>query len=247
MYSPDMQAQVTYDGNGATALGATIPSFTVPAGMDRLLVISVCAIPNGPITVEFNGISATFAVTNTSGAPGIASIYYIPLGTGAAITANVNLTGGSDIILGAASFENVDQANPLGNTNEAEFTSTDNPSLIVSTTPGNLVYDKIFSEFDEDPSPDASQTPVFFNTDNSSDAGSSFKIATGASTTMSQTLAQVTNSWAYSVAEFNAASTTQPAAIPTMSEWGLFLFGLIIFTVAVVSLYNYKKGASAAK
>jgi len=36
---------------------------------------------------------------------------------------------------------------------------------------------------------------------------------------------------------------SQAAAIPTMSEWGFFLFAMIIFTVGIVALYNVKKRA----
>ena len=40
---------------------------------------------------------------------------------------------------------------------------------------------------------------------------------------------------------FSAGGGAGPATIPTMSEWGIFLFGLIVFTVALVAGFNLKK------
>jgi hypothetical protein len=28
--------------------------------------------------------------------------------------------------------------------------------------------------------------------------------------------------------------------VPTLSEWGIFLFGLVVMTLGLVSLYNFK-------
>ncbi len=108
-----LSAQVTYDGNGAGISGTSLP-FTVPAGTDRLLVISLSYAAFSPFTnVSYNSISATLAFAQPfSSGLAVSSIYYIPLGSGASISSTVTITGGNSVVVGAASFQNIDQAGP---------------------------------------------------------------------------------------------------------------------------------------
>ena len=240
LYSTNGIGQVIYDGNGTSVVGDTLP-FTVPVGSDRLLVVSFCRFP-GASSVTFNSIEATLAVENSGGIGAIAAIWYIPLGSGPAMSSEI-ITPSSTYpaIIGAASFQNIDQETPLGNTNESSFQYTDSPSLTVSSRPGNLIYDKFFCAESLNPVYGALQTPTFMATDEISDAGSSFQIATSDSTTMLMTFPYITSSWAYCAAEFHAAL---PAPVPTMSEWSYCLYGLVLISFSLVGLYNLRQNTA---
>lgn len=202
-----LNAQVIYDGNGASTFGddgASLP-FTVPAGTDRLLVISVCT--NGTLSnVTYNGTGATLAITDNLVSIGtvFSSIYYIPLGSGGMINSIITATGIGFIGVGAGSFQNIDQTQPLGNTISTNSDATgflSNPSLTVPSTAGNLVFDKSFNQFST-PTPDISQTSVFVGPIG---IGSSFKIASASTTQMSYSLPAI-QAYTYCVAEFVASS-----------------------------------------
>ena len=201
-----LSAQVTYDGNGAGASATSLP-FTVPAGTDRLLVISLSYTAISPLTnVSYNSISATLAIAQPF-SPGFAvsSIYYIPLGSGASISSVITITGGNFVVVGAASFQNIDQASPLGNTAGIENVSTSTPSLNVSSTAGNLIVDNLFCSFEANPV--TATTPIFSIDNSPDDVTASFQIATSGTTTMSYTFAAATNQYAYAAAEFIARSS----------------------------------------
>lgn len=201
-----LNARVTYDGNGAGALGTSL-AFTVPAGTDRLLVIAVCA--DDPISnVAYNGINATLAVTETGPFGVLSSMYYIPLGSGASITSTITATTIGSVFVGAGSFQNIDQGSPLGNTNSTDGDITGpiiTPSLNVSSTAGNLVIDKFVAAGNSSPS--ASQTLVF-SVASAAFFASGFKIATSGTTTMSYTFGGgASDLYTYSAVEFVASST----------------------------------------
>ena len=201
-----LSAQVAYDGNGAGASATSLP-FTVPAGTDRLLVISLSYTAISPLTnVSYNSISATLAIAQPF-SPGFAvsSIYYIPLGSGASISSVITITGGNFVVVGAASFQNIDQASPLGNTAGIENVSTSTPSLNVSSTAGNLIVDNLFCSFEANPV--TATTPIFSIDNSPDDVTASFQIATSGTTTMSYTFAAATNQYAYAAAEFIASSS----------------------------------------
>lgn len=202
-----LSAQVTYDGNGAGVSGTSLP-FTVPAGTDRLLVISLSYTTLSPLTnVSYNSISATLAIAQPF-SPGFAvsSIYYIPLGSGASISSAVTITGGNFVVVGAASFQNIDQAGPLGNTAGIENVSTSTPSLNVSSTAGNLIVDNMFCSFEANPV--TATTPIFSIDNSPDDAASSFQIATSGTNTMSYTFGGgATTAYTYAAAEFIASSS----------------------------------------
>lgn len=202
-----LSAQVAYDGNGAGASATSLP-FTVPAGTDRLLVISLSYTAISPLTnVSYNSISAALAIAQPF-SPGFAvsSIYYIPLGSGASISSAVTITGGNFVVVGAASFQNVDQVSPLGNTAGIENVNTSTPSLNVSSTAGNLIVDNMFCSFEANP---VTATTSIFSIDNSpDDVASSFQVASSGTTTMGYTfLGGASSAYAYAAAEFIASSS----------------------------------------
>lgn len=234
-FSATTHAQIVYDGNGASASGSSL-AFSVPAGTDRLLAISLCHF--GTVTnVSYNGTTATLAVSELFGAA-TSSVFYIPLGNGGLINSTITITGGTGIILGAGSFQNIDQTSPLGNTVGTNANVTGNivnPSLNLTSAIGNLVFDRIFSPASSNPTPDASQTLVFSADDEGSDGASSFKIATAGTTNMNHIFGGGASAYSYSAVEFIAAPPpiVATAPIPTMSQWGLLIFGLLILNISI--------------
>lgn len=235
IFSATTHAQIVYDGNGASANGSSL-AFSVPAGTNRLIAISICNF--GTVTnISYNGINATLGVTETVSGSALSSIFYIPLGSGGLINSTITVTGGANIIMGAGSFQNIDQTSPLGNTSSTSSDITGNilnPSLNLTSATGNLVFDRIFSPASSNPTPDASQTLVFSADNGVSDGVSSFKIATSGTTNMNQTFVGA-NAYSYSALEFIAAPLpiVATAPIPTMSQWGLLIFGLLIMNLSV--------------
>ena len=118
-----VSAQVSSDNN-ATLIGAasgmTVQgSFTVPSGSDRLLIVFVTEDGNEVTdSVTFNGQQLTKGIGSAMPVAGLTSeIWYIALGCGDAVTSTVaaHFSGGSsDIIVGAGSFQNVDQTTFFG-------------------------------------------------------------------------------------------------------------------------------------
>ena len=202
-----LSAQATYDGNGAGVSGTSLP-FTVPAGTDRLLVISLSYATFSPLTnVSYNSISATLAIAQPfSTGFAVSSIYYIPLGSGASISSAITITGGTSVVVGAASFQNIDQASPLGNTAGIEKVSTSTPSLNLSSTAGNLIVDNMFCSLVANPV--TATTPIFSIDDSPDDFASSFQIAASGTNTMSYTFGTgATDQYTYAAAEFIASSS----------------------------------------
>ncbi len=125
--------QVTYDNNGSligTATGAlqVQGSFAVPAGSDRLLVVLLTKDDNSfnPTSyVTYGGQALTQMIEWSGGSAGLTSeIWYLVLGCGTPIASDITVSfngvvGMLDVIVGAASFQNVDQATIFGNSNTA--------------------------------------------------------------------------------------------------------------------------------
>ena len=149
--SPVLFAQVTYDNNAAT-IGAS-PSaafvqntFTVPAGTDRLLVAFV--MRDGVTTVSdsmtFNGQHLTMQLQQSGGAGLNGEIWYLVLGCGTAITEPLSayfshLGGGSlpDVIVEAATFQNVDQFVVFGGFQMQSGSGGSSNTLNISTSDTN--------------------------------------------------------------------------------------------------------------
>jgi len=147
---------VTYDNN-ATVIGALAQadsvqsSFTVPTGDDRLLVAFVTRDGNNSSTssITYNGQNLSLQL-HQQGDVGInAEIWYLALECGVAInssiSANFSTSGGAlpDVIVAAATFQNVDQNVTFGDAeNQAgqgsigptfNFSTSDTSGLLIGT------------------------------------------------------------------------------------------------------------------
>ncbi len=96
---------------------STLVSFTVPAGTNRLLVVSAGdpSTPTNPGSVIFNSTPMILANSTSDGSFSCDSIWYLKLGTGPAVTSNILVTfGGTEFrYIGAAVYEGVDQTTPV--------------------------------------------------------------------------------------------------------------------------------------
>ncbi len=119
-------------------------SYTVPAGNDRLLVVTSSGGGN-PVSISsvtWNGVGMSGAASTGSnfGTGAMAGIWYVPLGSGPATTANVVVTYASNFlfIMTATAYRNVDQVAPI-----AGATAERSASLTVGSAPGSVVIDAI--------------------------------------------------------------------------------------------------------
>ncbi|MFM9960722.1 MAG: beta strand repeat-containing protein, partial [Planctomycetaceae bacterium] len=170
--------QVTADGNAATSFNLdtetgfnTLAGFMVPAGTGRLLVVDFGTFVTSPATevtaVTFDGTPLTRAVglNDASLTLGQGELWYLPLGDGAAVTGDIVITGGeSGTIIGAATFQGVDQSVSINGATSTisspNGAGTFTTQLIVSSQVGDLVLDSLFVIGDvlTFPINDASQT-----------------------------------------------------------------------------------------
>ncbi|MCB0668628.1 MAG: HYR domain-containing protein, partial [Saprospiraceae bacterium] len=133
IFQTPLIGQATYDANGASSAGN--PSITVPAGQNRVVIVHAATFGSNMIA-SFNGMSMSVAVSaSPSGWVGRSTIFYLPLGTGPAITASANVTGGGGggpaKHVWVGSFHNVDQTTPIAASGSAT-------NLGASTTIGGL-------------------------------------------------------------------------------------------------------------
>ncbi|MEM6318589.1 MAG: hypothetical protein AAF960_13035 [Bacteroidota bacterium] len=149
-----LNAQVTFDSNAA-ANNSNGPSSSVevvvPTGNDRLLValIGTDDLTNTP-TVTYNSLTLTKASEATDNFnttyDAKVFVYYLALGSGAAITSDIAVTGLDNYYtLGGMSFQNIDQSTPVKQTASAGIPTgvTNNGQIAVSltgVTAGNLLF-----------------------------------------------------------------------------------------------------------
>lgn len=122
----------------------TLSAFTVEAGSNRVLVVSVGDPQSTDVTdVTFNGMAMTEA-TSRSDTIAVDEIWYLVLTDGAAITGDIVITssGGTGKFISATAFQGVDPANPVevGPTNQASGTNLSSSRTVTSEV-GDMVYD----------------------------------------------------------------------------------------------------------
>ncbi|MBX7185197.1 MAG: hypothetical protein K1Y01_08655 [Vicinamibacteria bacterium] len=158
------QAAVTTPGASASqyANSATLAGVTVPAGTNRLLVVTAsdAGSPTPPSAVTFNGTAMQLVTTVSDGSAASDSIWVLPLGTsGSPTTANVVITASGTVekFIAASVFEGVHQSSPavagptFGNASGTNLGS----SIVVTSAVGNAVYD-VFDTFRNTGGPAAS-------------------------------------------------------------------------------------------
>jgi hypothetical protein len=177
---------ITFDNNGqgrvtASATSIAINSYTVPAGENRALImfISYGGTEANITSVKFGTTDATLIASKQHSAF-TTQAYYVALGTGPAVTANATATRSSNGVpfhLGLGSFKNVDQDNPIGNTNYTTIFSSSS-SVSFEVAQGNLGVDYYFHTSSRNPIPGAGQTQLA-HVNGGYDSNSSFKAGNG--------------------------------------------------------------------
>ena len=223
--------QVISDDNGkfisdfSGSVTATIPNFDMPQGCDRILVvevnwISTPATPGFPTgadmvtSVTYNGqnfIEANTGTTSFSFTNLYSSIWYLPMGSGCAfgtpglndIDITLNNEATSILYASASSFQNVDQAAPIGNI-ASNSNSGMSSSISIMSADGNMIVDAIMSGATV--MNDASQTAIFVTPGGG--AGSSYEASTGGMLMMDWTQTSATPFIQVAVELNNCASCT---------------------------------------
>lgn len=152
------------------AASNTITSFTVPAGGNRLLVVST-GDPNSktnPSGVTFNGTAMSLGNSTSDNNISCDSIYYLKIPGTAAVTGDIVVTfsnTGKSYFISAVAFSGVDQTTPV-DTNGPKISGSVNAtgdSLAVTSQTGSLVFDQCDtwrSDAQASESPGASQTLI---------------------------------------------------------------------------------------
>jgi len=144
--------QVSYDGNGAATSNlinvdtVSIPAFAVPGGIERLLLVSVdYSSPATAVTsVTYDGVNLSHAVTSDRDGVVFVDIWYLALGDGIAMAGDVDvLLNGltNNTRAGAASFQTVDQLEPLGSSWVFSDVFQTGSALLVNSVPDNGIAD----------------------------------------------------------------------------------------------------------
>ncbi|MFN5365286.1 MAG: hypothetical protein ACK5CH_07725, partial [Bacteroidota bacterium] len=184
-------ATVATSNSGSSSGSLTSSAYTVAAGSDRLLVVSIgSSTPLVPITgVTFNGTPLTRRIQQTSGTTAKVELWYLVISGSAAVTGNVVATWASGTLEGTMAVSNYTGVNPSNPINATASQTGTNAvggtiSLPISTNTGDLVIDAI-AETGNAPAPGTGQTAIVNGGTNSVRQASSYKTAAGTSTTMS--------------------------------------------------------------
>ena len=121
-------------------------SFSVGAGINRVLVVGLAGgFAISGFNVTYNGVTLTSPVVSQmmlDVLPSGSSLWVFTLGSGAAIpTQNITITGTLPREIAAASFQNVDQMNPVGTTTSQSVISNISTIVIPTSSTQNYVVD----------------------------------------------------------------------------------------------------------
>ena len=118
---------------------ATLPSFNVGSGSNRLLMVGVSANNNNVLSITFEGVQLTRAVSSFNNND--AEFWYLvnPTGTGDIV---VTFAGPTAAVVGAYSFSGVSQSSPIPTAATNHNTAAGSPSVSISTQyPNSWVLD----------------------------------------------------------------------------------------------------------
>ena len=160
-----LHGQPQAHSNGQSVTGnitpsLTVPSFSVPASKDRLLIAcTVNAVNAAAPSLTFGGNAMTSAISRNTTSGLRLSMYYLPLGTSISITSGDIVATGSGLLqLGAASYFDVDQLDPTdGEVSAVIPGGAASSSLVISSGATKLPCDCIggfasgFTNFTADP------------------------------------------------------------------------------------------------
>jgi hypothetical protein len=180
--------------NNGTNGPLTFTNYTVAAGTDRILIVSIAHGTEQTITgVSFGAQQLTRLDTQRNGAVVQAELWYLLLGNSASdTTANVTVsfTGSLRYAMGVSNFTNVDQTTPFGTIAKLNFAATTNVSLNVASGEGDVIIDAVGVDANggnqANFQPGINQTVIFRESTSKFRGGSSRKLAVvGDSTSMS--------------------------------------------------------------
>lgn len=243
--------QVTHDNNFMTlhqSFGTAGPaSITVPPGEKKVLLVGISQFTHDVTNVDFAGMPMTMFMSqsNNTVIPGVTteySYYYLVLGNVTSpIAGNINITTNVPLadtrLEFAISFNNVDQTMPVSGFVTTSFPDgTASPatlSLSVPSAADDLVLDYVTGS--RNPSYATGQDQIILGSiirpGNFLNGLVSVKNGVAGNTSVSQTLSFSSTEGAfYSALSIKAC----PEAIPTLSQWGFAILGLMLMIVGVV-------------
>lgn len=233
----DANAQVVSDGNFViNGGGGTVTNFTVPAGNDRVIIVGIHSGGATPTSVTYNGMALTQAIA--SGVAAEADIWYLALGSGAAIGPDNVVANGSPFRTSAHSLNGVDQAAVFANAMTANGTATSSTLAINTSNTNNLVLDIFVITAGTVTGAAAPHTSLGIST---AAAGGSSP-ATGAAVNVGWNFPN--NNFAHSGIELLFAPSNQAPDpnIPTLSQWGLIILGLLFVVLGIVAIGQERYG-----
>jgi len=151
-YEPRLLLAASTLGTSGEAINKTFLNYTVDAGLQRLLVVTVGDGNGTDIqSVTFNDIPLTQGVEQSDGVA-VDGIWYLALGTSNTATSGtirVVSNAGASTFIGAQAFQGVDQDNPFSSPQSDTNISTNaGSSLSLATEIGDLTID-LFDSYDD--------------------------------------------------------------------------------------------------
>ncbi|MBK8285195.1 MAG: hypothetical protein IPK97_10100 [Ahniella sp.] len=152
-FAPASQAAVSALGAPAQVAANTSLAFTVPAGTNRLLVVTASNASSTAVPTVSFGVTPMTLVVQRDDTFATDSIWRLALGTSVTpTTATITVSGfttAANTVVTAQTFDGVDQTTPIDGTGTQQISSgSDIASSITlnTTTAGDLVFD-IFDSF----------------------------------------------------------------------------------------------------
>ncbi|MCO6480481.1 MAG: PKD domain-containing protein, partial [Phaeodactylibacter sp.] len=133
-------------------------SYTVAAGANRLMAVGVYRNTGAITSISFNGQNLTPAISVAQN--GVSQFWYLPLGTGDAITGDlaITMTVAGCIQGGVTVFDYVNQDTPVGNTTARTFNSIPGFTQSLSVDADNILIDFLRIGNALNPAPGGNQT-----------------------------------------------------------------------------------------
>ena len=252
--------EVLFDNNARTETeGVTVPhvmnDFAVPAGTDRLLVVVFSTSTSSPITppqITFGGTNMQQGALSDDPNDFKTATYYLPLGTGSAITNNVAIVGApvnseSFRIITAFSLQLVNQTAPVVAMADQLLPNNNTTNLnLTGTTKGSMIIESLTFSSSVNPSgsmPQSGQTIIENNVISANNFPLiSFLSSPGGAVNLGWIHGGfnggVNTAMAFDFSGVDLTPVAPVDPIPTMSEWGLLIFGLLILNLGLVTVYR---------
>ena len=237
---PISNGAASWASNNASTFDVSY-SYTSATGDDRLMLVGISwnsgssARTTTGVTFGASSLTKVIEEKHPNGYRYSAIYYLLAPGSGVTDTVKVTFSGAitNGIVVGAATFANVDQTDPLddygvgtagpGGTGTATVTSVTTAAM--TTSGDELIFDNLFiggnSDFTLTAGEGQTKFPEVARAAQTQGATSS-KPATGTSTTMSWSSSPASNYWVLTAVPINPASSTPPVCYAlTLTKAGL--------------------------